>query len=145
MRKVLAALAVAAAMTAPVSTVQAADMMAAPPPMIADSVCFDTDVLGDVESQFEYGAPRMLRADLSIVEFSNLQERGFLPRNEERLVERHYCQGTVLISDGQYRTVYYVVEDPMGFASMGRRAEGCVLGLDAWHVYGAGCQSLRRF
>ena len=29
--------------------------------------------------------------------------------------------------------------------SPGWRAEGCVLGLDEWHVYGANCQSLRRY
>ena len=44
----------------------------------------------------------------------------------------------------------------MGFAAAGEylggfspvaswRAEGCVLGLDEWHVYGANCESLRRF
>ncbi|SJZ85649.1 hypothetical protein [Consotaella salsifontis] len=132
----------AAAAASSVPAARAADLLVAP---VAIGPCGDGDVLADVEDQFEYGAPRTLGSQLQIVEFSNLRERGYLPRTETSPIERHYCQGQALMSDGRYHMVYYVIEDPMGFASMGRRAEGCVLGLDPWHVYGANCQSLRRF
>lgn len=124
--------------------------------------CDDPDVLGQVEDQFEYGAPRMLESRLEILEFSGMFEKAYFPQEfEEPLpppqpIARRYCQANALISDHKQRTVYYVIEYPMGFAAAGGylgmfspvkawRAEGCVLGLDQWRVYGANCQSLRRF
>ncbi|MBB4001046.1 MAG: hypothetical protein V7704_14730 [Aurantimonas endophytica] len=143
---------------------KAADTMRGHAPSSATSTlpaCDDAKVLAEVEDQFEYGAPRVLAAPLAILEFSGMFEKAYFPQNNvgappENPIERRYCQAKALISDHQYRTVYYVVEYPMGFAGSngylgifsplrGWRAEGCVLGLDAWHVYGANCESLRRF
>ena len=94
-------------------------------------------------------------ADNVIVQHNPLQERAGEPLPAEP-IERRYCQATALLSDHVSRTVHYVIEHPMGFAAAGEclggfspvaswRAEGCVLGLDEWHVYGANCESLRRF
>ncbi|MBO0905486.1 hypothetical protein [Jiella sonneratiae] len=124
--------------------------------------CDDPAVLGEVEDQFEYGAPRMLEAELSILEFRGMFEKAYQPQLLDdpypapNPIERRYCQAKALISDQKWRTVYYVVEYPMGYAAAGDylglfspvkawKAEGCVLGLDEWHVYGANCQSLRRY
>lgn len=142
----------------------AADLRYAPAPQ-ADALvpqCDDPAVLAEVEDQFEYGAPRMLEADLEILEFSGMHEKAYFPlvRSDPlpppQPIERRYCEATALISDHVARTVYYVIEHPMGFAGAGGvlgifspvkawRAEGCVVGLDLWHVYGANCQSLRRY
>ncbi|MCD1644226.1 hypothetical protein [Aurantimonas coralicida] len=143
---------------------QAADLRyGEPAPLRAALVptCDDADVLGQVEDQFEYGAPTMVGVKLEILEFSGMFEKAYFPqRAGEPLpaepIERRYCQATALLSDHVSRTVYYVIEHPMGFAAAGEylggfspvaswRAEGCVLGLDEWHVYGANCESLRRF
>lgn len=165
MRRLLTALLTASfaslAMTGPTT---AADMQHLQAPAVASAnvpACDDADVLAEVEDQFEYGAPRVLETKLEILEFSGMIETGYFPqRLDDPLpsspIERRYCQATALISDGKHRTVYYVIEHPMGFAAAGGhlgrfspvkswRAEGCVLGLDEWHVYGADCQSLRRF
>ena len=123
--------------------------------------CDDPAVLGQVEDQFEYGAPRVLQTPLSILEFSAMAEKAYFPAVEAgeppiSPIERRYCQAEALLSDQKTRRVYYVIEYPMGFAAAGGflgsfspvkawRAEGCILGLDDWHVYGANCQSLRRF
>lgn len=107
--------------------------------------CEDPKVLAEVEDQFEYGAVHMLKTGVVIEEFSDLFEKAYFPMTEDRPIERRYCQGEALVSDGHRRTVYYVVSHPLGFASIGWKAEGCVLGLDKWLVYGANCQSLRRF
>ncbi|WAJ30463.1 hypothetical protein [Antarcticirhabdus aurantiaca] len=119
--------------------------------------CDDARVLAQIEDQFEYGAPNMLRTPLSILEFSDMRERGYLPRiDEARPFERRWCHAQALISDGHRRPVYYIIEFPMGLAAIGGyvgllsqttlgfRAEGCVVGLDRWRIYGAECQSLRR-
>ncbi|MCD2469613.1 hypothetical protein LQ948_00125 [Jiella sp. MQZ9-1] len=143
----------------------AADLGTLRPPAVFNAkvpACDSPAVLGEVESQFEYGAPRMLQAKLTIQEFSGMFEKAYQPEvtadpyPAPNPIERRYCQAKALISDGQWRTVYYVIEYPMGFAAAadtlgafspvrGWRAEGCVLGLDTWHVYGANCQSLRRY
>ncbi|MDY8109741.1 hypothetical protein U0C82_11385 [Fulvimarina sp. 2208YS6-2-32] len=145
----------------------AADLQQGMAPVAGQLVprCDDPAVLAEVEDQFEYGAPRVLEADLEILEFSNLQEKAYEPQiladeiPPPQPIERRWCQGTALISDHERRTIYYIIEYPMGYAAAGSflgflgganpvkawRAEGCVLGLDEWHVYGANCQSLRRF
>ncbi|MCQ0986752.1 hypothetical protein [Jiella marina] len=142
----------------------AADLQKYRPAPIKTNVptCDNADVLGEVEDQFEYGAPRMLEAKLEILEFTGMFEKAYLPPvtddpyPDPNPIERRYCQAKALISDGKWRTVYYLIEYPMGYAAAdsylgifspvrGWRAEGCVLGLDEWHVYGANCQSLRRY
>ena len=107
--------------------------------------CDDSKVLAAVEDQFEHGAVEMLQTGVVIEEFSQMFEKAYFPMSEDRPIERRYCQGEAMISDGQKRTVYYTVSYPMGYASIGWKAEGCVLGLDKWLIYGANCQSLRRF
>lgn len=113
--------------------------------------CDDPKVLAEVEDQFEYGAPRVIPAPLSVAEFSDLRERAYFPRVANYRVERRYCSGTALIDGVDVKdfpprtTVYYVIEYPLGFASVGWKAEGCFLGYDKWKVYGANCESLRRF
>lgn len=107
--------------------------------------CDDPRVLGQVEEQFEYGAVRMLQTGVTITEFSDLAEKAYFPRQENSSIERRYCQGRVLLSDLQHHAVYYTVSYPLGFAAIGWKAEGCVIGLDRWYVYGANCSSLRRF
>jgi len=151
MRHRLAALLASALSLSAVLPAVAADYYEAsrqPAPIVANALvpsCEDPRVVAQVEDQFEYGAPRMIPADLAIVEFSNLMEKAYHPLGGHKEVERRYCQGTVLVSTGEHRTVYYVVEYPMGYAGISWRAEGCVLGLDKWKIYGANCESLRRF
>lgn len=116
--------------------------------------CDDPRVLAQIEDQLEYGAPRVQRNVAQVQQFAGLFERAYFPAGGNRKIERRYCQGDALIagqgwSDSKgaspYTTVYYVVEHPMGYASIGWRAEGCFLGFDRWRVYGANCESLRRF
>lgn len=107
--------------------------------------CTDPRVLGKVEDQFEHGAVKMLQTGGTITEFSDLTEKAWFPREDNSGVERRYCEGRILLSDTEYHTVYYTVSYPLGFAAVGWKAEGCVLGLDKWYIYGANCSSLRRF
>ncbi|MCW4114178.1 hypothetical protein NPA31_004265 [Aurantimonas sp. MSK8Z-1] len=155
-RSLLALLSLALA-SATSSAASAADMLqAAPPPevVIAAKVpaCDNPKVLAEVEDQFEYGARGMLQSDLQVLEFRNLLEKAYFPEDEEHAVERRYCQGEAVVAQagtqpgyGETHTIYYVIEHPLGFASIGWKAQGCFLGLDRWHVYGANCSSLRRF
>jgi hypothetical protein len=149
MRRSLAALLVLSSLLGSVSISPAADYASAPAPAVVYTAlvpsCEDPRVLAQVEDQFEYGVQRTVPAQLAVVEFSELYEKSYQPRTERKEIERRYCQGTALVSSGERRTLYYVVEYPMGFAGVSWRAEGCILGFDPWRVYGANCESLRRF
>ncbi|WP_244497878.1 hypothetical protein [Aureimonas sp. AU40] len=151
MRRHLSALVSLAACAASTAPAFAADYYQAPAEravVVTNALvpaCENPRVLAQVEDQFEYGAPNTVHAALQVVEFSGLYEKAYQPRAGTKLIERRYCQGTALISSGEHRTLYYVIEYPMGYAGVGWRAEGCVLGLDPWKVYGANCESLRRF
>ncbi|GGD85812.1 hypothetical protein GCM10011390_00470 [Aureimonas endophytica] len=148
--RIVESLVLAASLVAAPFAANAADYIEreAPPAQVVVGLvpsCEDPRVLGQVEDQFEYGAPHMLQSDVTIAEFSNLTEKAYLPRTDNASVERRYCQGSVLLSNQQRHTVYYRVSYPLGYASFGWKAEGCVLGLDDWNIYGANCSSLRRF
>jgi hypothetical protein len=147
MRNLPSAALAASLLMATFGTPLAADYIdEAPAPVEAlTPACTDPRVLGQVEDQFEYGAVNMLKSDLTVEEFSDLQEKAFFERTDDASFERRYCQGRVLLSDQQHHTLYYTVSYPMGLAAVGWKAEGCVLGLDRWLVYGANCSSLRRF
>lgn len=164
LRSILSGL--AASLLLPALAAQAADLRPAPAPAYQTApaavhrvlvpACDDPRVLAQIEDQFEYGAPRVERQPLQVAQFAELFERAYFPVGGNRQIERRYCQGQALIagdavtfSDSKlgmpYTTVYYVIEHPLGFASVGWRAEGCFLGYDRWRVYGANCESLRRF
>jgi hypothetical protein len=150
MRIVQSLVLAASVASAPLGAANAADYIQPEPPAEAvvqqlTPACDDPRVLGKVEDQFEYGAVHMLKSDLTVSEFSDLREKAWFPRTDDASFERRYCQGDVLLSDNQRHTLYYTVSYPMGYASVGWKAEGCVLGLDRWLVYGANCSSLRRF
>ncbi|MCK3775313.1 hypothetical protein MZK49_01060 [Ensifer sesbaniae] len=106
-------------------------------------VCSEASVLGFITSRFEYRAANYLHADLSIAEIRNMGQDRHEFRDETHLVEREYCFATAVMTDGQQRSLYYLIERPWGFAGVGRNIEFCVGGLDPWYVYGAHCASLR--
>ncbi len=106
-------------------------------------VCSEASVLGFITSRFEYRAANYLHADLSIAEIRNMGHDRHEFRDETHLVEREYCFATAVMTDGQQRSLYYLIERPWGFAGVGRNIEFCVGGLDPWYVYGAHCASLR--
>lgn len=142
----------AALIAASAPRVEAADLAVRPLPpqraVVVDAkvpLCTDPSVLAEVEDQFDYGAEHMLKSSVQIVEFSGLFEKAYFPALEDSPIERRYCQGQATLSGGDHRTLYYVIEYPLGFASLGWKAQGCVLGYDRWHIYGANCESLRRF
>lgn len=106
-------------------------------------VCSESSVLGFITSRFAYRDANYLHANLSIAEIRNMGQNRQEFRDETHLVEREYCYGTAVMTNGEQRSLYYLIERPWGFAGVGRSIEFCVGGLDPWYVYGAYCASLR--
>ena len=56
-------------------------------------------------------------------------------RSEDRPIGRTYCGATVILSDGDGRDIWYLIEEGQGYASIGNNVEFCVSGFDRWYVY----------
>ncbi len=81
--------------------------------------------------------------NVSILEFRDLREQRYLPEDEDHQIARRYCAGTVVLSDGHARDIWYLIEGRMGYAGIGDNVEFCVSGFDRWYVYNGGCRILR--
>lgn len=129
--------------------VQAADYFAASPSAVAGaqsdaSVCAQQNVLKRVVSGFAYQVrhvPDMPMTAISSV--GDIRLNRFEPKVHPSQITRTYCDATAVMSDGQQRKVWYLIEDKQGFASMGSNVEFCVEGLDKWYVYNASCSVLK--
>lgn len=81
--------------------------------------------------------------DVEILDFRRIHEHRYLPAEEDRPIGRRYCGATVTLSDGADRDIWYLIEEGMGFASVGDNVEFCVSGFDRWMVYNGRCRVLR--
>lgn len=144
-RGILAATILAAA---PVTASQAADLVA-PGPYVAaqpDSLCAEAGHLASIERRFGIQAREVHhQPELSIVSISNFRENRYEPIEEDTsMVERLYCQASAATSDGQTRTLWYLIEYGEGFAgAFGDNVEFCLSGLDRWNVHDGYCRVLR--
>lgn len=81
--------------------------------------------------------------DVDILDFRRIYEKRYLPEQERWPIGRRYCGATVHLSDGGERPIWYLIEEGMGFASIGDNVEFCVSGFDRWYVYNGDCRVLR--
>lgn len=150
-RRIAVSAAVAAAAIAPAS---AADLVA-PGPYVAvapDSLCGETGHLRQIHRGFRTQAREVHhQPELSILEINDFYENRYSPGYDNDLdvlpnvnIPRVYCRATAYMSDGQTRTLWYLVEYGEGFAGVfGDNVEFCLSGLDRWNVYNGGCRVVR--
>lgn len=144
MRQLLCALIVAATAGLGNATgAQAADLVRGV--LVTDpGACADERVLARISSRFRHQVRHVPNLpNVEIVAYSGLGQNRYLPKDEYHPIARRYCYGTVDLSDGQRRPMWYLIEDPMGFAGIGSNVEFCVSGFDRWLVYNGHCRVLR--
>ncbi len=106
--------------------------------------CSDQRVLAKISHRFRYQVRHVPHLpDVEIVGYSRLGQKRFHPKSERHPISRRYCHGSVDLSDGRRRSMWYLIEDPMGFAGIGSNVEFCISGFDRWLVYGGRCRVLR--
>ena len=113
---------------------------------IVDSgVCAESWVLRKITDRFRHQVRNVPHLpNVAITDFQRIYERRYLPSlGEERPIGRRYCGATVILSDGYGRDIWYLIEEGMGFASIGDNVEFCVSGFDRWNVYDGHCRVLR--
>lgn len=130
-----------AAMFAAAAPAPAADMIRD----YADpGVCAEQRVLSRITHRFRHQVthvPNLPKVD--IVDFRGIFENRYLHANEKWPIGRRYCGATAALSNGEHRAVWYLIEEGMGFASLGDNVEFCVDGFDRWYVYNGRCRVLR--
>ena len=131
--------------------VQAADLSTYSDYSNYSGLCANASVLNRITSRFSYQVTHVPNLpQVGITDFQRIYETRYLPSDEDHPIGRTYCGATVTLSDGSYRPIWYLIEEGMGFASIGNNVEFCVSGFDRWYVYnggyngdGRGCRVLR--
>lgn len=123
---------------------KAADYIGSAPSAADAGICSEQSVLRRVVSGFRYQVrhvPHLPQVGISAV--SDVRLTRYEPKNNPAQIERTYCKANAVLSDGEHRAVWYLIEEGQGFAGIGRNVEFCVSGFDRWHVYDANCRVLR--
>lgn len=108
------------------------------------SVCGQPWVLSKITSRFSYQVHHVPHLpDVEITDFQRIHQHRYLPASDTWPIGRRYCGATVSLSDGRNRTIWYLIEEGQGFASIGDNVEFCVSGFDRWMVYNGRCRVLR--
>lgn len=123
----------------------AADYLRTAPVAVGDAgLCSQQSVLRRVVSDFGYQVRHVPHLPkVGILAMSDVRLTRYEPKNNSAQIERTYCKATAVLTDGQYRPVWYMVEDGQGFAGVGSNVEFCVDGFDRWYVFDASCRVLR--
>lgn len=107
-------------------------------------VCGQPWVLSKITNRFSYQVHHVPHLpDVQITDFHRIHQHRYLPASETWPIGRRYCGATVSLSDGRDRTIWYLIEEGQGFASIGDNVEFCVSGFDRWMVYNGICRVLR--
>ncbi|MER9236148.1 hypothetical protein NKI56_29550 [Mesorhizobium sp. M0622] len=107
-------------------------------------VCGEAWVLNKITDRFSYQVHHVPHLpDVQIVDFQRIHQHRYLPADDTWPIGRRYCGATVSLSDGRARTIWYLIEEGQGFASIGDNVEFCVSGFDRWMVYNSRCRVLR--
>ena len=106
--------------------------------------CEDPYILAKIRDRFRHQTRNVPHLpDVDITDFRGIHEHRYLPYAEEWPIARRYCGATAALSDGSDRTIWYLIEDGMGFVGIGDNVEFCVSGFDRWMVYNGHCRVLR--
>lgn len=111
---------------------------------VSVSLCAAPRYLNKIAYRFRYQVRHVpFLPDVAIANFYDVHQTHFFPVVARHPIERVYCGAKVILSDGDVRDVWYVIEGRMGFASIGDNVEFCVSGFDRWMVYDGNCRVLR--
>jgi capsid protein len=107
-------------------------------------VCADQRFLAKIVNRFSYQVRHVPNLpDVAITDFQRIQANRYEPEDERHPIPRQYCKADVILSDGDRRDIWYLIEGGMGFAGIGDNVEFCVDGFDRWYVYNGRCRVLR--
>ena len=82
----------------------------------SSGVCAEPWVLRKITERFRYQVRHVPHLpDVAITDFQRIHEHRYLPSlGEDRPIGRRYCGATVILSDGDGRDIWYLIEEGMG-------------------------------
>ncbi len=105
--------------------------------------CGDRKVLNRIVKRYNWAEKHTWQRGVELDDINRARERRTLAGGD-RQINRRYCRGHAHLSNGAHRTVYYLIEQRQGFASIGWNVEFCIAGHDRWMAYDGSCRVLRR-
>jgi hypothetical protein len=108
-------------------------------------ICGQAWVLRSITSRFRHQVTHVPHLPkVAITNFYRIHQHRYLPAyDDEWPIPRLYCGATVVLSDGDSRDIWYLIEGGQGYAGIGDNVEFCVAGFDRWMVYNGRCRVLR--
>lgn len=105
-------------------------------------VCESQSVLDEVAERFATKEGRFWNSPLQITGFDQVRETAYRPWANDT-IPRRFCRGSVMVSDGKVRKVYYSIIEDGAMIGNGWGVEMCVDGLDRNMAYNPHCRAAR--
>jgi hypothetical protein len=105
-------------------------------------LCDEPAPLSRIQSRFSVKEHRFWNSELKIVGFDSLREVAFMPW-ASGTIPRRFCSGNVLVSDGSFHRIDYVILEDTGIIGATWGVEWCVVGLDRNWAYNPACRMAR--
>lgn len=141
--------------TAAAIAIAAATSFAAPAPaaafehlihaLVADEsvpACTDPSILGNIRSKVDTADAGVLKAGLSLGAIDRITQT-HSGQDDPSPYARRYCEARATLSNGRQTTLYYLLEQEAGFASVTWNVEFCLLGYEPWYVHDGRCHTVR--
>lgn len=104
--------------------------------------CDNARVLKKVTKRFRRNNIHHRDSDLEFDRLEQVRETDYVANPADQN-DRRFCAAHVHLSDGTHPTVYYLIQERDGVASLGWGVDYCVSGHDIERAHGANCRSLR--
>jgi len=104
--------------------------------------CDNGYALAKIQQRFGQTESRFWHSKLKIVNFDALRETANRPWAPDT-IPRRFCSGRVLLSDGIWRPVHYLIGEDFGMIGATWGVEWCVVGLDRNWANNPACQMMR--
>ena len=105
--------------------------------------CGDAKVLAKITERYNWADRHTWKRGIELDAVVRTSQR-LLQAGDDRQINRRYCRGHAVLSNGRHRAVNYLISQRQGFASLTWNVEFCVIGSDRWKSYSGSCRVLRR-
>ncbi len=105
-------------------------------------LCDEPAPLAKIQQRFAVKEHRFWNSELKIAGFEGLREVAFMPW-ASGTIPRRFCTGNVLVSDGTFHRIDYVIAEDTGIIGATWGVEWCVVGLDRNWAYNPACKMAR--
>lgn len=104
--------------------------------------CDDGSVLAKVNRQLLIAEKNVVQSGDPVIEIKRSRQTKLRDKGPRAMAQR-YCRAKGVTRQGRKKTVFYLIEEHAGFASIGYGVEACISNRDPWKVHGAYCRSVR--